>query len=69
MILKVILIEGNLLDNISGGKLEEVTEEMNRKPNVKLRIILNNMGLIFPHVPGNNKWGMTLREILEIRRV
>lgn len=69
MILKVILLEGNLLDNISEKKLEEVSREMSRKPNVKVRIILNNMGLIFPYMAKDKNLGMTLREMLEIRWV
>jgi phage pi2 protein 07 len=67
--MKVIIIEGDLLDDVSKNKLKKVLKEMNHKPDVKVRIILNSMGLVFPYVPRNKKWGMTLKEMLEIRKV
>ncbi len=64
--IKVNFIEGNLLDGVSAKRIEEVAEEMNRRPNVKVRRILNEMGLIFPYITQNKT--MTLKELLEIRR-
>ncbi|MEE9372943.1 MAG: hypothetical protein V3V00_07805 [Saprospiraceae bacterium] len=64
---KVIFVEGNLLDGVSAKRIEEVAEEMNRRPNVKVRIILNEMGLVFPYMA--RTMSMSLKELLEIRRV
>ncbi len=65
--IKVNFVEGNLLDGVSAKRIEEVAEEMNRRPNVRVRIILNEMGLIFPYMI--RQTGKTLKELLEIRRV
>ncbi len=67
MIKKVIFKEGNLLDGVSAEKIVEVAEEMNRRPNVKVRNILNEMGLIFPYITRTKS--VSLKELLEIRRV
>ncbi len=64
--IKVNFIEGNLLDGVSAKRIEEVAEEMNRRPNIKVRKILNEMGLIFPYITRTRT--MTLKELLEIRR-
>ncbi len=64
--IKVNFIEGNLLDDISAKKIEKVAEEMNRRPNIKVRIILNEMGLVFPYMTRTKT--VSLKELLEIRR-
>lgn len=64
--IKIILTEGNILDGISAERVEEVAEEMNRRPNVKVRIILNEMGLIFPYITRTKT--VSLKELLQIRR-